>query len=253
MVSQRRASAEVHRWAMERWPATHPRYSTDFPFDGHLPDGRSRQPGMAWDGEHAGVSFSNPDGQWQKLKSRNPFSQGYISCLFEDSHDNIWVGTVGDGLYRITPQSLAMVKLPPPMDNAEVNTTYVARDGAIWMGTGGSGVVRRDKQGNCTMFGAAQGLDNLHACTVFEDSRTNIWVGTSGGLFRWQDGKICARQFGPPEISRWIKVLFEDRAGRLWIGAIGGLACREQGEFPRSIIFAVRGPRLLRHSPPAWL
>jgi ligand-binding sensor domain-containing protein/signal transduction histidine kinase len=187
--------------------------------------------GRIWYGTAAGgVFFSDPDGNWQRLRSKNPFSQGYISCLFEDNHGNVWVGTVGDGLYRITPQPLTMLKLPPPMDTAEVNTTYVARDGAIWMGTGGSGIARLDKEGHYTMFGIAQGLDNLHACALLEDSHTNIWVGTSGGLFRG-GGERFAQVNGPPEISKWIKVLFEDRAGRLWIGAIGGLVCHEAEQF----------------------
>jgi ligand-binding sensor domain-containing protein/signal transduction histidine kinase len=184
-----------------------------------------------WYGTAAGgVFFSDPDGNWQRLRSENQFSQGYISCLFEDGQGDIWVGTVGDGLYRVTPQPLSMLKLPPPMDNAEINTTFVARDGAIWIGTGGAGVLRWDKGSNFTMFGAAQRLANLHVCTIFEDSRSNVWVGTSGGLFRLEDGGF-AQVPGPSEMSRWVKVLFEDRAGELWIGAVGGLVCLENGRF----------------------
>jgi ligand-binding sensor domain-containing protein/signal transduction histidine kinase len=184
-----------------------------------------------WYGTAAGgVFFSDPDGKWQRLRSKNPFSQGYISCLFEDAQGNVWVGTVGDGLYRVTQQPLTMIKLPPPMDNAEINTTYVAHDGTVWMGTGGSGVLRWDKEGNFTMFGAAQGLGNLHVCAIFEDSRTNVWAGTSGGLFRLEAGRF-AQINGPSEMSRWVKVLFEDRTGRLWIGTVGGLICRQNEQF----------------------
>ncbi len=194
-----------------------------------------------WYGTAAGgVFFSNPDGKWQRLSSKNPFSQGYISCLFEDGQGNVWVGTVGDGLYRITPQPLTMVKLPPPLDTAEINTTCVAHDGAIWMGTGGSGVIRRDSQGRFTMFGAEQGLGNLHVCSIFEDSRTNVWVGASAGLFRLEVGTFTHIN-GPPEIARWIKVLFEDKAGRLWIGAGGALTCREQEQFTVHPLRADRG------------
>ena len=188
--------------------------------------------GRLWYGtESDGVFFSDPDGKWQRLKSRNQISQGHISCLFEDGQENIWVGTDGDGLYRITLQPVTMLKLPPPMDNVDVTTICLARDGAVWIGTAGAGIVRWAKEGHLTMFGEAQGLNKLLVKTIFEDSRTNLWVGTSGGLFKLE-GERFAQVIGPPAVSSmWIRVLFEDRGRRLWIGSIGGLVCLQSGQF----------------------
>jgi ligand-binding sensor domain-containing protein/signal transduction histidine kinase len=187
--------------------------------------------GRLWYGAAAGgVFFSGPDGNWQRLKAHNPFSQGYISCLFEDAQGNIWVGTVGDGLYRVTPQPLAMLPLPPPLENAEISTLSVAHDGAMWIGTSGFGVVRYYNHDRFTTFAEAQGLRNLHICTVCEDSQTNVWTGTSEGLFRLE-GERFAQFTGPPEISKWVKALFEDRSGRLWIGTLGALVSLQNGQF----------------------
>jgi signal transduction histidine kinase len=187
--------------------------------------------GRIWYGTAAGgVFFSGADGVWQRLRAQNPFSQGYISCLFEDAQGNIWAGTVGDGLYRITPQPLTMLTLPPPLENAEINTTCVAHDGEIWIGTGGSGVLRWCNESNYTTFGAAQGLNNLHVCAILEDSRTNVWVGTVEGLYRLQ-GEHFVPVSGPPEMSKWVKALYEDRGGRIWIGSVGGLICWQNEQF----------------------
>jgi ligand-binding sensor domain-containing protein/signal transduction histidine kinase len=187
--------------------------------------------GRLWYGTAAGgVYFSEADGAWQRLKSRSPFSQGYISCLFQDVEENIWVGTVGDGLYRVTLQPLTMHTLPPPLENAEINSTCVAHDGAIWMGTGGSGVLRWDRANGFNIFGAEQGLKNLHVCAILEDSQTNVWAGTSAGLYRLEAGRFT-QVTGPPEISGWVKALYEDHENRLWIGSVAGLICREQDQF----------------------
>lgn len=186
--------------------------------------------GRLWCGTASGgVFFSSSQGRWRRLQAQSSFSQGYISCLFEDRQGNIWVGTVGDGLYRVTLQPATMLNLPPPYENAEINTTCATRDGSIWMGTGGSGAIRFDGT-NCSSFGTAEGLTNQHVCALFEDSQTNLWAGTSGGLFRWEARRF-ARVQGPPEMSTWVKALFEDRAGRLWIGTVGGLVCLERGRF----------------------
>ncbi len=187
--------------------------------------------GRLWYGTAAGgVFFSGQDGAWQRLRPQNPFSQGYISCLFEDSQGNIWVGTVGDGLYCVTPQAVTMLNLPPPMENAEINTTFVAHDGALWVGTGGSGALQWRGPENYTVFGTNQGLANLHVCAILEDSKTNVWCGTSDRLFHYESGRFAPVE-GPPEMSHWVKVLFEDRAGRLWIGTVGGLLRRDGDRF----------------------
>ena len=186
--------------------------------------------GRLWCGTASGgIFFSNEKGEWQRLRPQNSFSQGYISCLFEDRQGNLWVGTVGDGLYRVTAQPAKMLTLPPPYENAEINTTCVTRDGAIWMGTGGSGAIRFDGT-NFSSFGPAEGLATQPVGALFEDSRTNLWAGTSGGLFRWEAGRFVGMA-GPPELSVWVKALFEDHRGRLWIGTLGGLICYDQGRF----------------------
>jgi ligand-binding sensor domain-containing protein/signal transduction histidine kinase len=186
--------------------------------------------GRIWCGTASGgVFISDSQGHWQRLHPQNQFSQGYISCLFEDHQGNIWVGTVGDGLYRVTLQPATMLNLPQPFEDAEINTICATRAGAVWIGTGGSGAFRYEN-GNFTSFGAAEGLTNQHVCALFEDSHTNLWAGTAGGLFRLEAGKFAGIG-GPPEMSVWVKALFEDREGRLWIGTLGGLICLDRGKF----------------------
>lgn len=176
-----------------------------------------------------GLFYYAAPGGWQRIQPRGSFSQGYISCLFEDREGNLWVGTVGDGLYRVTPQTVTMLRLPAPFETAEINTTCTTRAGAVWLGTGGSGAFRY-QDGKFTAYGLANGLANLHVCSLFEDRHGTLWAGTSGGLFRL-DHERFSRVAGPPELAGWVKVIHEDRAGRLWMGALENLVCLAQERF----------------------
>ncbi len=222
---------QVRRFADGQWQSR-PELIPTTPFSARstvtcLMEDRS---GRIWYGTAAGgVFFSSPDGNWERLIAKNPFSQGYISCLFQDAQGNIWVGTVGDGLYRIALQPLAMLTLPPPLENAEISTISLAHNGAIWVGTAGFGLAQwyDDK---FKIYGEAQGLSDPHVCTIFEDSQSNVWAGTSEGLFQLKNQRFTSVA-GPPEMSNWVKALFEDHHRRLWIGTLGGLICLQDGHF----------------------
>ncbi len=66
---------------------------------------------------------------------------------------------------------------------------------------------------------------------VLRDSRGTLWVGTEGGLSRWDD---AARAFSHYPLAEeatdvnvvtppsWVWELYEDRTGVLWVGTIGG-------------------------------
>lgn len=71
--------------------------------------------------------------------------------------------------------------------------------------------------------------------TFLEDSKGNIWLGTSKGLFMF-DGKnweTYGERDGLPHER--IEVLMEDRNSNIWIGTIEGLTKYCNGEFSRPV------------------
>jgi Predicted periplasmic ligand-binding sensor domain len=65
-------------------------------------------------------------------------------------------------------------------------------------------------------------LNNLFVNALFEDSHTNLWAGTAGGLFHLQ-GERFEPVAGPSALRTPVMSLFEDRKGTLWAGSRGGL------------------------------
>ncbi|MEJ7710441.1 MAG: two-component regulator propeller domain-containing protein [Pyrinomonadaceae bacterium] len=62
------------------------------------------------------------------------------------------------------------------------------RDGSLWIGTLGGGLIRL-KEGKFTSYTTQEGLLHDDVRTVYEDQEGSLWIGTPVGLSRWKDGR----------------------------------------------------------------
>lgn len=74
--------------------------------------------------------------------------RGIAYCITEDSQQNIWIGTKGEGLYRLTPK-----------------------------GEGNAYTIHRIQHDPDNIYS----LSDNHVYSIYEDKKGNIWVGTFGG------------------------------------------------------------------------
>ncbi|MCX6928327.1 MAG: hypothetical protein NT154_34730, partial [Verrucomicrobia bacterium] len=180
--------------------------------------------GQLWVGTiNNGLYYSTKPGEFYSVKREGPLSQNLICAILEDQQGLIWIGTYRGGLFRIKQRTVTAL-LPPGAGEVNIQTVCAARDGSVWLGTGGAGLYRY-AEGKFSHYAEAEGLTNLAVCAVFEDRRTNLWAGTWGGLFQFQEGRF-RRVLLPSHFPERILALYEDRAGALWMGAYGGLACK---------------------------
>ena len=74
-------------------------------------------------------------------------ASGYITSILEDSHNRIWVGTVGTGLFRFDPANGRFATWGTPengLGNETISTIRESRDGKLWVATEGNGVYKFD-------------------------------------------------------------------------------------------------------------
>jgi signal transduction histidine kinase/ligand-binding sensor domain-containing protein len=152
---------------------------------------------------------------------------GWGMRLLHDSHGNLWVGTTGQGLWRVhdsSPTAAPLIEratMQSGLSSDLVQTLFEDRDGNIWVGT---------------MLG-------LHSLTpqefsplasgalvraVLPDTRDSVWVGTASGLmqFRPDGGTWRGRTVG----GRWdIRSLFRDVRGQAWATTDHGLRLLTRG------------------------
>ena len=88
----------------------------------------------------------------------------------------------------------------------------VTKDGTLWAGTEGGGLIRY-KDGRFRVFGLAEGLANGFVRVIYEDKNRQLWVGTDTGLFRMLNESLIRvdGQGGAPKMS--VHAICEDREG----------------------------------------
>ena len=152
-----------------------------------------------------------------------------ISCMIEDKHGNLWLGTEEQGVfvfnlhnyttkhYKHNPANLSS------LSNNRVFAICEDSHGAIWVGTVGGGINVFDEktQSFRTLKGEKTSMENLIYCLMLDNNQT-VWAGTDGaGIFRY-DLNGHKTPFWEERSSvvdlRKAKVhaLFQDRQGNIW-------------------------------------
>src|SRR6266404_45792 len=99
----------------------------------------------------------------------------------------------------------------------------LAADGAVWIGTTGTGLARF-QAGQFKIFGTTNGLAGSEVWSLLLDERNNLWIGTEGGLSFYHGQTFTNYSVGKGRLpSKKVNALFRDKKGLLWIGTDGGV------------------------------
>lgn len=159
-------------------------------------------------------------------------SEDYIYAIAEDKQQNLWVGTQ-NGLNRYIPETDKFERIVfKPADQNSISDKIVlsihsGRKGKVLFGTyNGLSILENPKSRKFKRYFKKDGLAGNSVYTVFEDSQSNIWVGTTEGLTRMspKNGQYVFSSFVhiPSQAgsisANSIKTIAEDAQGRIWVG-----------------------------------
>ncbi len=164
-------------------------------------------------------------------------SNNSIYCFFKDKQDILWIGTFGNGINLVTPQSMNFLHIlsEPGVSNSLSNNqvnTFLDDGNDIWIGTEG-GLNRYNKKTKTFSYFTHNPLDPTSigsnaVWALYKDKEGNLWIGTwSGGLNRFNYRTQTFERFlhnplNPHSIgSNNVFSILEDSEGTLWIGTMG--------------------------------
>jgi signal transduction histidine kinase/ligand-binding sensor domain-containing protein len=139
---------------------------------------------------------------------------GRVSVVFQERDGTLWVGTKGDGLFRIEDDKFRRIPTSHPW------ITDVAQDneGNIWVTTRGGGVNRIRKK-PFHFWQSRSDLLSSGITSVCEDDAGNIWVASNGGgLIQFSKGRMFRHREFREDWMAGVQVICPDGDGYLWMG-----------------------------------
>jgi len=178
----------------------------------------------------AGPSKTLPDGYTRRVwQTQDGLPENTIQAFAQTPDHYLWIGASG-GLVRFDGAGFVLYDRDntPAIRENSVFCLTVGRDGSLWAGTDGGGLVRY-RGGVFRSYGVAQGLANEFVRAVIESREGVLWVGTDDGLFRLEGDRLH-RVDGVGKVPRMaVHAIREDRAGNVWVGGSTILALRGAG------------------------
>jgi ligand-binding sensor domain-containing protein/signal transduction histidine kinase len=113
------------------------------------------------------------------------------------------------------------------LPQSTVTSVIQTHDGYLWLGTLG-GLVRFDGvQFKVFDENTTPGLNSSRIGHLFEDSRSNLWVGTqTAGISLVKDGVVTNLDIGRGSREGRLAATCEDAAGSVWLCTANGQLCR---------------------------
>jgi signal transduction histidine kinase/streptogramin lyase len=173
-----------------------------------------------------------------------PARQINARTLLRDRDGGLWVGT-HQGLVHVHGGRTDVFAQSNGLSGDVVKTAFEDREGNIWVATEDG--LDRFRNSAVSTLTVNQGLWTANVGSVLAAGDGSVWLGSSGGsggLYRWDNGRITAYRArgarpmtGVREVvgsglpHDWVQSLFQDTRGRIVVSTAGGIGYFQNDRF----------------------
>lgn len=144
--------------------------------------------GNIWLGNAWGVFLARSGSM--KFERQTQFGMFFTQDIAEDRDGNIWLTTMGRGVFRYDPETKTTTHFTTghkenTLSSNSISSITVDHRGRIWFSTDRGGVCVYNKSTNeFKRYSIKNGLPDDVAYKIVEDRQHNLWFGTNNGLVK---------------------------------------------------------------------
>lgn len=168
--------------------------------------------GVLWIGSYGFPCYRVKSGVSEEVKGMPQHPQ--VFAIVEDHRQNVWLGTMGNGLYCYDRKRGRIIQFEDKNINRFINCLYVCSNGDVLAGTY-YGVYNVTTRHNFCM--------KQIVYAIYEDSGGRLWVGTANGLWVTDGKKERVFTTADGMSSNTVFAITQDEKGLLWFSSNAGL------------------------------
>jgi signal transduction histidine kinase/ligand-binding sensor domain-containing protein/DNA-binding response OmpR family regulator len=169
--------------------------------------------GTLWIGKNTGVTRFK-DGKIIGPPQSAGLPPKTVESMFEDSDGSLWFA-MNPGLFQFKNKKYKSYPVDSSQGN-EVQHVIGSRNGGVW--AGGDGGLFYIKDGKVQTHPTRNWIH-----TLYEDQEGILWVATSNGVSRFQDGKFTNYSSKEGLFDSLVWTIVEDDRGYLWMSSNRGI------------------------------
>lgn len=200
---------------------------------------------VRWKKKKKNGKFDFSEAKYYSPNSKNKYSISgkEISCIFEDSKGNIWIGTLRGGLNLFIPGKKGKrdqfisyqheENNPNSISNNSIFSIHEDKEGNLWIGTFGGGLNKMTfskSDSNDPIFKnytEKDGLANNAIYGILDDEKGNLWISTDNGISQFNPKTETFQNLnkgdGLQSNNFRINAHLKNNDGYLFFGGIKGL------------------------------
>jgi len=177
--------------------------------------------GTVWIGTDRGLARWRR-GRIHRVETDGRLTPRRISAMTSDAH-TLWVCDFDKGVLRL-PLTDRRPRLDAPiLPDKPATAAHTDRLGRVWIGFRSGTLVMSDDTG-FTTYTPEDGLAGGMITGIVEDGSGAMWVASTLGVSRMDDGRVTTLLPGRELPGRRVTALLDDGAGGFWLGTDSGLA-----------------------------
>lgn len=160
--------------------------------------------------------------------NQNGLAENYVNTVAQDKQGNLWIGLRNHGLTKIANNQLINYapnfKTKNSLPDNNVNIILPLSNGQLFFGTS-QGLSLYENESFKTITGV--NFQEKYILALHEDSKHNVWIGTTDGLFKYDNGVVKEVQqinkFKDANVPLSIYNITEDATGNIIVSTTNGL------------------------------
>lgn len=163
------------------------------------------------------------DGRFRPVSVSPQVRWGRVLGMATDAAGRVWLCSSQQGLIVLDGTEPAPVENGAAIEGRPCTVLHADHRGRMWIGFLSGGVAVHD-EGRVEVFNPGDGIASGRVGSIREDGGGAIWVSSSGGVSRFQNGGFVSITRAQGPFVDLTPALVEDAEGYLWVSVNSGAA-----------------------------